>query len=124
MLSAVERFLTKVLTRKPGSLTDMAGHSLGLFAAVTGNLHIDIARRTSSGMAKHLTDIVFAVFVLLLFTVLAAAVRQDQRVVARLAEPTAVTVIDGHFVFCIAKVAIGTSPCEKSKQLFGLLSCS
>jgi hypothetical protein len=71
---AVKGLETRLLTREFGPFGDMTRHPLRLFAAVTFNRHIDVARRTRAGMAQDVANIVRAVFVLLLFAILAARV--------------------------------------------------
>lgn len=71
---AVKGLETRLLTREFGPFGDMARHPLRLLAAVTFNRHIDVARRTRAWMAQDVASIVHAIFVLLLFAVLAARV--------------------------------------------------
>ena len=99
----------------------MARHALRLSAAVTFSRHIDVAGWTGSWVAKNIAHIMRTVFVFLFFTVLAARVRQNQRVILGLCESLAVARVTWHFVLCIREVAIRTGPRKERKQLFGLL---
>jgi hypothetical protein len=75
MLPTVERLLAKLLTRMFGALANVAGCALGLFAAVAWHRHIDIARWTSSWVAKYLAVAMLAVLVFPLIAIFTTTMR-------------------------------------------------
>jgi len=94
VLTTAENFATGLLTRKLGSLTYVTRRSLRLLATVTRNLYVDITRRTCSRVAQNVTDFVLTVFVFLFVAGLSATVRQNKRIILRLAEPATKTKVD------------------------------
>ena len=71
-------------------------------------------------MAPQLALIVRTLRVLLLLAVLAARVRQDERIVSRFPILLAEAVVLGKVVLCIVAVAVRASPREESSQPLGL----
>jgi hypothetical protein len=119
VLVAVELLQTGLFAAELSSFRDMARYSLRSLQAVALHRHIDVARRTGSGVAEDLAGLMHAVLILLFLAVLATGVRKDKRVIGRLGEAPAEARVLGHPVFCVGKVAVGTGPVEKGQELFG-----
>jgi len=88
----------------------MTWYSLNLLGTKARNLHVDVARRTSTRMTKNFACVVFAVFILLLITIFSTTMRQNQGIIAWLTETTTITIVNWKLVLSIAKIAVGTCP--------------
>ena len=122
MLSAVQRLQARFAARELGPCFHVTRNSLDLLLAETSDRDADVARRTGTRMAQHITRSVGAVRILLLLADLTTAVRQDQVAVRWLCEASTVALVSWQTVLRIAKVAIWTCPTvEREKFLRSLV---
>ena len=117
--AAVERAAARLLAAEGSACCHLAGHELGLLGTVALDWHIDVAGRTGARMAEHGTGVMLAVLVLQPVAVLAAGVRQNEWVVARLLEAPAVALVPGQLVLGIGEVAVRASPAVECEQPLG-----
>jgi len=114
--AAVERVAARLLAAEGSACCHLAGHELGLLGTVALDWHIDVAGWTGARMAEHGTGVMLAVLVLQPVAVLAAGVRQNEWVVARLLEAPAVALVPGQLVLGIGEVAVRASPAVECEQ--------
>jgi hypothetical protein len=121
VFSARERFETRLLTAEFSSTCDVARHPFRHFTTVTLHRHVNIAGWTGAWMAQKVTNVMYAVFVLLFLTVLAARMWQHQWVIFWLLKARTETFILRNFVRIVVIVTIRARPVVNSKELLDFI---
>ena len=122
VMQAIEKLSASIFTRILTSGCYWARHSFLFFLTETLDRDVYVAWWTAAWVTQNITFTMRAVIVFAFLTVLAAGVRKDHRRKLWFIKSAAVAVVFGHYILCVAEIAVRTCPAIESKYFLGCLS--